>query len=217
MEDYPELQPFGENTLHSHWRDNPKINPKLLTDQKGGSVKPEEKELVLSLLAPSVSMDSICKRLNRAEEERRAAAPAGAAASERWMRTPNFVKNLVSNTTLWESWQKGWTAEETLRHIRKVLTQRAENVPEMLDEAFLSGKEVTNVMLGAVICQRVQGDAAPTNQACRATRSEAIGRILAVQAAARAPSGRKRKATPEEETYRTIMEAEPWAPKRAKK
>ena len=43
------------------------------------------------------------------------------------------------------------------------------------------------------------------------------GRILAVQAAARAPSGRKRKATPEEETYRTIMEAEPWAPKRAKK
>ena len=40
---------------------------------------------------------------------------------------------------------------------------------------------------------------------------------MAVQAAARAPSGRKRKATPEEETYRTIMEAEPWAPKRAKK
>ena len=74
------------------------------------------------------------------------------------------------------------------------------------------------MMLGAVICQRVQGDAAPTNGK-GATRSEAIVRILAVQAAALAPGGRKRKAAGDEaeRAYRTIMEVEPWAPKRAKK
>ena len=109
--------------------------------------------------------------------------------------------------------------DEQLGHIRKVLKQRAESVPEVLDEEYLSSKKVTNMALGAVICQRVQGDSAPTNQACRATRSEAIGRILAVQAAALAPGGRKRKAAGDEaeRAYRTIMEAEPWVTKRAKK
>ena len=86
----------------------------------------------------------------------------------------------------------------------------------MLDEAFFSNKKVTNMMLGAVICQRVQGDAAPANGK-RPTRSEAIVRILAVQAAARAPGGRKRKAAGDEAAYRTIMGAKPWAPKRTKK
>ena len=38
------------------------------------------------------------------------------------------------------------------------MTQRADDVPEPLNEAFFS-KQVTNMLLGAVICQRVQGDA----------------------------------------------------------